>query len=316
MAHELEIKDGQAQMAYTKSGGVPWHGLGVPVDDNLSAQEMMKVAGLDWKVRESETFADFDGELVPTGMKALVRESDKKVLTQVGKNWNPVQNEEAFEFFKEFVDEGHMQMETAGALKGGRLVWALAKINESFEAVKGDEVENYLLFTNPHIYGRVVDIRMSATRVVCNNTLTMALGSKSQSAVKLNHSRKFDPDMVKQMMGLATVNLDRYKEQAEFLVSKKTTDDIVKQYFGNLLGRKEDGELTRTAEQALEFIHTQPGAKYGEGSFWQMFNTITYMTNHELGRSNDTRMESTWYGNNAKLNKAALTEALEMAKVA
>ena len=94
MAHELEIVNGEAQMAYV--GDVPWHGLGVAVPEDTSAMDMMSLAGLDWRVEELESFVEFNGEKIPTGSKALVRDIDSKVLTQVGANWNPVQNSEAF----------------------------------------------------------------------------------------------------------------------------------------------------------------------------------------------------------------------------
>ena len=110
MAHELEFVNGVVQMAFV--GETPWHGLGAQVADDLAPAEMMKAAGVDWRVQEVDTFAEFNGNKVPTGMKALIRETDGRVLTQVGKGWHPVQNEEAFEFFKDFTDAGKMKMHT------------------------------------------------------------------------------------------------------------------------------------------------------------------------------------------------------------
>ena len=107
-------------MAY--AGEVPWHGLGTKVSDDLSPNQIMVKAGLDWQVNKVPTYARV-GELeVPTGQEALVRSSDNKVLTQVGKNWYPVQNEEAFEFFSEYCLAGDMSMETAGSLRDGKMV--------------------------------------------------------------------------------------------------------------------------------------------------------------------------------------------------
>ena len=162
-------------MAY--AGEVPWHGLGTKVSDDLSPNQIMVKAGLDWQVNKVPTYARV-GELeVPTGQEALVRSSDNKVLTQVGKNWYPVQNEEAFEFFSEYCLAGDMSMETAGSLRDGKMVWGLAKVKESFDIGKNDQVDSYLLFANPHEYGKSIDIRFTPIRVVCNNTLSMALAS-------------------------------------------------------------------------------------------------------------------------------------------
>jgi phage/plasmid-like protein (TIGR03299 family) len=316
MAHEIEFVNGQAQMAFV--GETPWHGLGVQVSDDLSPVEMMKAAGVDWRVQEVESFVEFNGQKVPTGMKALVRETDGRVLTQVGKGWHPVQNEEAFEFFKDFTDAGKMKMHTAGSLKNGEIIWALAKVDDDFELFNGDKVESYLLFSNPHQYGKTIDIRFTPIRVVCNNTLTLSLNQTAENSVRLNHRKEFDADAVKEMMGIAHFKMTQYKEMASFLGSKRTTEDTVKEYFGHLLGmsNKNEGELSRTAKRALEVLVEQPGAEFAEGSWWQPFNAITWMTDHELGRSADTRLQSAWYGNNRKLKTQALELALEMAEAA
>lgn len=317
MSHGLEFVKGKAQMAY--AGDVPWHGLGKKVADNLTAKQMMKAAGLAWNVAEVETFAMFNGAPVPTGMKALIRDIDGAVLTQVGKGWHPVQNEEAFEFFHDFVKLGHMTMETAGSLNGGKMVWAMAKIKDGFfDVFGGDRTEGYLLFSNPHEYGKTIDIRMSSVRTVCQNTLALSLGTKSSNFVKINHRKKFNADEVKETMGIATDKLNRFKEMALFLGSKRTTKETLTEYFGDIFGesKKKEGRLTRNGELAMEVIDTQPGTQFAEGSWWQAFNAVTYMTNHLMGRSNDTRMQSVWYGQSQKMNAEALERALEMAEKA
>ena len=162
MAHQVET------MAY--AGEVPWHGLGVEVNNDLTPNQMMKKAGLDWTVEQIDSYATLpNGKKVATGMKALVRSSDNKVLTNIGQIWNPVQNEQAFEFFSEYVLAGDMEMHTAGSLKGGQMVWALAKVKESFDLFGGDKVESYLLFSIPLLYCMSIDIRFRPIRVVCNN---------------------------------------------------------------------------------------------------------------------------------------------------
>ena len=194
-------------MAY--AGEVPWHGLGTKVPHDLSTDEMLKKSGLDWSVEKVPTLVnlpispDKSGGYQPTGSFALVRSSDNKVLApSVGQNWNPVQNKEAFDFFSEYVEAGDLEMHTAGSLMDGKMVWALAKVKQSFELFKGDEVENYMLFSNPHQFGKPIDIRMTPIRVVCNNTLTLSLSTDSDSMVKVNHRREFNPEMVKEQLGI------------------------------------------------------------------------------------------------------------------
>jgi len=223
MAHELEIVNGEAQMAYV--GDLPWHGLGTKVEADLTPDQFQKVAGLDWTVEKQPL-------VTSTGVKiknkeALVRSSDNSVLDVVGTGWNPVQNSEAFEFFHEYCMSGDMEMHTAGSLKDGQMVWALAKTKESFELFKGDVTDNYFLFTNPHQFGKAINIRMTPIRVVCNNTLTLSLSQNADRMVTVNHRKAFDPAEVKEQMGIAREKMEQYKSMAAFLGSKKATGENV-----------------------------------------------------------------------------------------
>lgn len=315
MAHELEIVNGQAQMAYV--GEKPWHGLGVEVSEETSAADMMTLAGLDWQVEEVETFIEWEGQKVATGQKTLVRDIDGKILTHVGENWQPVQNHEAFEFFHDFVEAGDMKMHTAGSLKGGQIVWALAKVNESFSLFKGkDQVDSYLLFSNPHQYGRCIDVRFTPIRVVCNNTLTLSLSENSVNQVKLNHRKAFDADAVKQTMKIASSKLQKYKEMGEHLSKYRYTDQTLDEFLVDMFGasKKGDGKSPRrTGDRVKELLTEQPGATFGEGTWWQVYNAFTYFTDHEAGRNADNRMASAWFGANQKKKVVALEKALEYA---
>lgn len=318
MAHNVET------MAY--AGNVPWHGLGVPVSNDLTPDQMMKKAGVDWTVSEQQAFIEFNGERMPTGQKALVRNTDGKILTNVGENWNPVQNEEAFDFFHEYVMAGDMEMHTAGSLKDGQIVWALAKIKDSFELFKGDTVESYLLFSNPHQYGKSIDVRFTPIRVVCNNTLTFALDSKSERQVKVGHRSVFNPGMVKEQLGIATDKMAKYQEIAAFLGSKRFTQESYIDYINEVFPRSSDKRvrdgmttaesLSRNAKLCYDALETQPGANYAEGSWWQAFNSITYITDHVQGRSQENRLANSWFGYNQARKRDALQTAIKYAEAA
>jgi len=318
MAHQVET------MAY--AGEVPWHGLGVPVSNDLTPAQMMQKAGLDWNVREVESFIEFDGKRMPTGLKSLVRETDGRILTNVGENWNPVQNETAFEFFSEYVMAGDMEMHTAGSLKDGQMVWALAKVKDSFELFGGDTVESYLLFSNPHQYGKSIDVRFTPIRVVCNNTLTLSLESKAERSVKIGHRVEFDPTEVKEALGIATEKLNTYKEMAQFLGNKRYTQDNVIEFFNTVFPRTADKKvqgkalsldtLSRNAKLSFDALEQQPGAEFAEGSWWQAFNAVTYITDHVQGRNEDNRLYSSWFGGNQVRKRDALKTAIEFAEVA
>ena len=123
MSHEIEMIEGQAQMAYV--GELPWHGLGTKVDQELTPDQFQKVAGLDWDV-EKQPLVTAQGVRIKN-KQALVRTSDNSVLDVVGTGWNPVQNSEAFEFFHEYVMAGDMEMHTAGSLKDGQMDYLFLK---------------------------------------------------------------------------------------------------------------------------------------------------------------------------------------------
>ena len=327
MAHELEIlENGNASMAFV--GETPWHGLGTEVQEGISAEEIQEAAGLNWGVVKIPATIRFKGDDVYTGKDALVRETDGKVFDMVGPDWNPVQNSEAFEFFKEFCDNGDMSMNTAGSLKGGQMVWALAKIkNGAFEAVKNDRVDSYLLFSNPHKYGSTVEVRFTNIRVVCNNTLTLAMSDRLAKKIKVNHSKAFDADLVKETLGFSRKAIEKMAEQSAFLASKSFNAEQLSEYINTLFpikpskAKKENNdrkvkEISLSAKKIFENMDSQPGVEFGKGSFWQLFNGVTYATDHLIGNSADSRLASAWYGVNQQKKIEALKLATEMAMAA
>jgi len=301
-------------------GGCPW-GIGTEVSNDLTPAQMMQKAGVDWTVEKVPTFAHHNGQHIATGKEALVRSSDSKVLTQVGGNWEPCQNETAFEFFNDYCLAGDMEMNAAGSLKDGKMVWAMAKINESFDALPGDQVDSYLLFSNPHEYGKSIDIRFTPIRVTCMNTLALALNTKSQTATKVNHRRVFNPEEVKITLGLAHEKFEKFKEVSQMLSRKQVSSQDLIAYYNSLFPAttkkpeevKTVNDLAPNAKKAYEFLESQPGAQYGRGSWWQAFNSVTYLTDHQLGRSADSRMTSAWYGYNQTRKQRAIELAVDMA---
>ena len=317
-------------MAY--AGELPWHGLGTKVSNDISVDDMMVEAGLDWNVVKVPAFASHDGVDIYSGHDMLIRETDGQPLDMVKQNWHPVQNAEAFDFFREFVEAGDMEMHTAGSLQDGKRVWCLAKVKDDFTINGKDLVESYLLLTNPHMYGRAVDIRFTPIRVVCNNTLTLSLAQKGEYQVSMNHKKAFDADEAKQLLGIAKGKMETYKDMATFLSGKRYTDESIRQYFATVFPNQNpkvkgvgfnptsvvefDKYASKNAKTAMEVVKTQPGANFAEGSFWQAFNAVTFMTDHVMGRENDTRLNSAWYGVNKTKKVNALETALELAEAA
>jgi len=307
MAHEVET------MAY--AGQVPWHGLGTKVSNDLSVEQMLVAAGIDWEVEKTPLFyesADYEHEI--EDKFALIRKTDGKLMDIVGPNWKPLQNHEAFNLFDGFVKRGDMEMHTAGSLKGGQIVWGLAKIHDTFEIVKNDVIEPYLLFVNPHQRGKAIEVRSTAIRVVCQNTCDFALRSDSKKRISVNHNQQWDEAYVLEMLGLAHRSFETYKDTGIFLASKLYKEAQVQNYFNAVFPNTgTTDEDSKNSKFAMEVLLEQPGSSFAEGSWWQAFNAVTHMTDHTLGRSVDTRLASAWFGQNRTRKHKALELAVKFA---
>lgn len=313
MSHNIET--------FVYSGEPAWHGLGIEIPADLTPAQVLKKAELSWTVDKVPATIELNGERVEINRQALVRSSDQRVLSVVTDEWEPVQNETAFEFFHDFVMAGDMQMHTAGSLRQGEIVFALAKINDSFEVFGGDLVEAHLLFTNFHQFGMATDIRFTPTRVVCNNTLDLALNGMSSQWFKASHRTAFNPEVAKLALGIVSKKMGTYKEAAEFLGSKRYTEETVTNYFDTIFpisSTKDSTErkLSKNTKVALEMLDRQPGAEFAPGSWWNAFNATTFMADHMLGRNQENRLQSSWYGSNKILKVNALEKAVEFANAA
>jgi|TARA_R110001583_G_scaffold65432_1_gene189081 phage/plasmid-like protein (TIGR03299 family) len=342
MAHAVET------MAY--AGEVPWHGLGVQVKDNLTPQEMLVAAELDWTVSKRHLFThaepdidDSDDLIGVEGYSVLVRDSDNKTFGPCGPRFIPSQNADAFGFFKKFTEAGHMKMETAGSLKGGEQVWGLANISEDFTLPGDDRVLGYLLVSISHMWGKSNEIRFTPIRVVCNNTLTMALSNKSSGGFRMPHVRALDTEVymaAEEALGLASDRMSEFKEAAEFLSSKKFDKTSVVTYIADLfqpellvaqeeIEKMSDTRMIATRQSMVdEFkripsmvhqaVEEQPGAnlKSSKGTWWGAMNAVTFVVDHKWGHDRDASLHNAWFGGRASLKKKAMTQAIEYAKAA
>lgn len=158
-------------MFYTRVA--PWHGLGVHVENAVSSEEALELSGLNWNVIQRSIMTD-DFSPIP-GYKANVRDTDDKVLGVVTDRYKVVQNSEAFAFTDALLGEG-VKYETAGSLQDGRKIWLLAKLPEKY-IIEGEQIEPYLVFSSSHDGSGAIKVAMTPIRVVCQNTLNLALAS-------------------------------------------------------------------------------------------------------------------------------------------
>lgn len=161
---------------------VPWHGLGTIVKDAPTSKDAIRLAGLDWIVEKQPLKLHDTSEAVGktvVGFKATVRSSDNSILGIVSDRYKVIQNNEAFAFTDSLLSEG-VTYETAGSLNDGKRIWLLARVPEKFK-ILGDDFENYLIFTNSHDGSSPIRVALTPVRIVCQNTLNLALQTASRS---------------------------------------------------------------------------------------------------------------------------------------
>jgi phage/plasmid-like protein (TIGR03299 family) len=316
MSHEVET------MAFANE--VPWHGLGNRVDPTVSIDDMLVAAGLDWEVALHPIYAQVGTKRIPLKTKrALVRSSDDKVLTITGDNWKPFQNRDALNFFREYAAAGDIKLETAGSLKGGRLIWALANLGTGFTVNRGrDAVKGYLLMVSPHEVGNAISIRTTAIRVVCANTMALAMRGESTAQHRQHHTKEFDAMRAREAIGLAKEQIGQAELDAKTLNKLKLSEfDTVRflaSFFQPVDGDAEvkllmddEKNQSKVFKEVLASVNTAPGALPGTG--WGVINGITHWADHVAGRNADTRMTKAWFGDNSRLKVVANKQLLEMA---
>jgi|TARA_R110000796_G_scaffold9012_2_gene31031 phage/plasmid-like protein (TIGR03299 family) len=343
MSHQVET------MAWT--GDKPWHGLGVEVDGNLTPLQMQQAAQLDWTVSKRPSYtldapewSEEVGLIQAENTFHIVRDSDNRILSHCGRDYVPIQNEDVFKFFKRFTEAGHMTMETAGSLKDGGEVWGLAKIAEDFELAGDDLIKGYLLINQPHIVGRSMTIKLTPIRVVCNNTLTMALGLNGTASFRMPHVKEFGDDVIQaaeEALGLSASAMTEFRKQATLLSQTKAKHSDVLEYVseiyqplmiaeyrkeqllrstasGTHLGIQEPlkEKLNKFPSLVMDALDHSPGAqlKSAKGTWWGALNAVTYVEDHlRESQTAGNALHSAWFGAAANRKSQALSLAIQRA---
>ena len=218
----------------------PWHGLGTRVKEAPSSKDALIYAGLDWKVIQEPVYTDSQ-ELIE-GYKANVRDSDRRVLGVVTDRYKVIQNEEAFAFTDALLGEG-VRYETAGSLQGGKKVWMLARMPHEY-IITGERISPYLLFSNTHDGSGAIKVALTPIRVVCNNTLNLALSTAKRSWSMI-HTGDIQGKLqeAKDTLLLADRYMDSLGKEFENLRMKSMTDKQIMEYIEVLLPVEEDGTM-------------------------------------------------------------------------
>jgi phage/plasmid-like protein (TIGR03299 family) len=314
MAHMIDTTTGMAAIAF--AGQTPWHGLGQALTPDASIETWTREAGLNYTVNESPVLFQTDATTMPEefkGRKVLHRSDTGGALAVVSDGYRVVQPADVMGFFGKLVELGGFQMETAGVLSHGRRVWALAKVNQGADVIEGDTVRPYVLLGTSYDGTMATVAKFTSIRVVCNNTITAALGREHGGTVRVLHSERFNPDAVRMELGIMGDNWERFLVQSRKLagetMSKVEADAFVTALLEPFHNSRMDLKETRGYKRIMDLFSGQaigadiPGVA---GTRWAMLNSVTELVDHERGRSTNTRIDSAWFGTGAVLKNKAL----------
>jgi phage/plasmid-like protein (TIGR03299 family) len=306
-------------MMYT--GAVPWHGLGVALDSPATAAEAIEAASLDWKVITEPVFVGrngvFSSEQIE-GKKAIVREDTRQVFTVMGDGYEPVQNVDAFNFFDSVIAQGEAMYHTAGSLFGGKKVWILAKLPDDIVVSNADKIGKYILLSNAHDGSAALRMKFTPIRVVCNNTLGVALWKNDGFYAKHTRNVMARASEAREVLGLAAQYYDIFAKQVDRLVNTRMTVIEVQDYLQTLYNFKEnvtfeeqDHRVTKAYQDTLDLLNHSTNRTGGmEGTQWAAYNAVTYYIDHEKAvkgqqHQADSRLNGSWFGGGVDLRQKA-----------
>jgi|TARA_R110000744_G_scaffold7113_3_gene24376 phage/plasmid-like protein (TIGR03299 family) len=311
MGHGLTETD---WMAY--AGQAPWHRLGTKVGEGLgTAEEFLKASHLDYEVY-TETVHRPHGELIPN-KQSIVREDTQEVFEIMGKIYTPVQNRDAFSFFDDVVGTGEAVYETAGSLNGGRRIWIMANLQDS-RGVKGtdDEIANYLLLSNSHDGTEEISMRWAPMRVVCANTLAIALrqGDKTKWAARHTANVMKRAYGAREVLGFAKYYQDQLMDQIDVIASKQWVASDMDAFLEHVFDYN-SAEDIKTHHSKLDAANNVRELFEGGigmdikgigGTAYAGYQALTeHIDRHRNVKTDDSAVFSSWFGPMAKLRQQA-----------
>lgn len=310
-------------MAY--AGEKPWHGLGNKLTTLQPIDAWKRQAGMDWTIEESEVRFITGSQTVGAihsfpEQKVLYRSDTKRPLAVVSKRFQVVQPEEVLEFYRDLTEHAGFELETAGVLREGRKFWALARTGQSTTLKGKDQINGYLLLATACDGSLATTAQFTSVRVVCNNTLQIALGD-NRGAVKVPHRSEFNAEAVKQQLGITVAPWNRFVAKMKDLVACPVDPDSVDGLLRRVLVYPgQAGAAPVVNEQAVRSVRALydgggRGAQLASsrGTAWGLLNSVTeYVDHHRRARSDDHRREAAWFGQGAQFKQRAWDELVQL----
>lgn len=313
--HNLDMTNEQANIAFLGSRNSVWHRLGQEMQPDQSLEVWAKQAGLAHSVVKVPAYAHLEGEQFANqddhicrveGKSFLVRSDNGNPLGYVSNRYEIVQPQDVLGWFERYISvDDRFQMDVAGSLLGGRIVWATALYRGDIK-VAGDDHVARLLMTTTYDGSSATINQATMTRTVCNNTLNVALMDK-RAVVRTRHNTVFNPQQVATELAKIVESIDVYKAMGEAMSRVEVSKAEVDAFFAKLMMVKEGDKVsTRKTNQlnALEDAYKTSIAEGAEGK-WAVFNAVTRFVDHDRGANANKRDLSSQFGSGSELKRQA-----------
>jgi phage/plasmid-like protein (TIGR03299 family) len=319
MSHELTVRaNGAVEFAYLASDGTPWHGLGQALQDGTSIDGWREAAGMDWRIRRSQVryAVDRDAEQFITlpEQHVLFRSDTNAPLGVVSNKYQVVQPGEVIEFFRDIAKAGGLELSAAGTIYGGKRFWATAKIGEAAPASVADKIGGYILISTSADGSLATEVRRTTVRTVCKNTLQMAMAD-AKASIKVTHRSVFDPDSVKEFMGLNTAAWDSFRHTVTRLANIEMLEEEAIEMTAQVFGGGEKVRETAGYKKVLSLFNGEGMGSTLDGVMgtrWGFLNAVTeYADHHVRARTDENRFVASQWGAGADL-KARTLELLSV----
>lgn len=315
MAHMIDTTTGVPAIAFV--GKTPWHGLGQELTPGESIETWTKSAGLAWGVNRTQvefTLGDSDTPRYMANRHVLYRDDTFAPLSVVSDSYKVVQPAQIMDFFRELTAQSDAQMETAGSLQDGKVIWALARMGQDF-LIKDDAVAPYLMLSTSYDMSTPTIAKLVATRVVCHNTIQMALSEDGRRQIRIPHSTEFRSADIRAGLDISLNEFEAFKQKALKLANMPFGMTEMDAYLIKLLQPSVgeiDGDQIRKSKTYAKIVELFKGNQLGaeqdavQNSAWGALNAVTEYIDHGKGRNQSARLMDAWFMTGAKFKEHAL----------
>jgi len=322
MAHNIDMTNGRANIAFLGSRNDVWHRLGQEMQEGMTIDQWAEAAGLNWSAVKTPVYVEWNGEkvLVPNS-KAIQRNDTGLVLGMTTDQYQIHQPSETLDWAQRYVNmDSRFKIDVAGSLREGRIVWVTAIFDANgtggIDIGGSRHVIRLLMSTTFDATGATVN-KLTDTRVVCNNTLDVALAGDNRAVVRTRHTSKFNADKVSRELEGMAQSVEKYKLFGDTMSETRMVKETVSKYFKVLLdipfdakpddvsARKMNqfGDLNRAYRQTI-----QDGAQ--PETAWCALNAVTRYVDHDKstrgGNESESRLLSAQFGSGATMKAEAV----------